>query len=165
LPLLLFLIENRDNMDIRIDEVVCDKREYMPLLLMADEQESMVERYLDRGRMFVMRDSDTPIAVCVVTDEGADICELKNLAVVPSYRKHGFGADMIRHVEQLFASEGFAVMQVGTGETPSTMRFYRSCGFCISHRIPAFFRMNYDHIIVEEGVTLCDMVYLSKPIS
>ena len=152
-------------MDISIDEASSDKREYMPLLLMADEQESMVERYLDRGRLFVMRDSDTPVAVCVVTDEGDGLCELKNLAVAPAYSRRGFGAAMIRHVERMYASDGFIVMQVGTGETPSTIRFYLGCGFSESHRIPDFFTDNYDHVIEEEGVTLCDMLYLSKPIS
>lgn len=37
-----------------IQEILSDRRRFMSLLLLADEQESMVERYLERGRMFVM---------------------------------------------------------------------------------------------------------------
>ena len=37
-----------------IQEILSDRRRFMSLLLLADEQESMVERYLARGRMFVM---------------------------------------------------------------------------------------------------------------
>ena len=34
-----------------------NKREYLPLLLLADEQENMIDLYLDRGTMFVLEDS------------------------------------------------------------------------------------------------------------
>ena len=34
-----------------------DKRKYLDLLLTADEQESMIDRYLDRGDMFVLNDN------------------------------------------------------------------------------------------------------------
>lgn len=35
-----------------------DKRKYLPLLLLADEQESMIDRYLDRGTLYVLEDED-----------------------------------------------------------------------------------------------------------
>ena len=56
----------------------------MELLLLADEQESMIDRYLDRGEMFVLEDNGVK-AVCVVTDEGDGVCELKNIAVTPAH--------------------------------------------------------------------------------
>lgn len=34
-----------------------DKRKYMGLLLLADEQESMIDKYLERGEMFVLNDN------------------------------------------------------------------------------------------------------------
>ena len=37
-----------------ISEVFDDKRRYMSLLLIGDEQESMIDKYIDRGRLFVM---------------------------------------------------------------------------------------------------------------
>lgn len=33
-----------------------NKREYLPLLLLADEQENMIDLYLDRGTMFVLEE-------------------------------------------------------------------------------------------------------------
>ena len=39
-----------------IRRVTENKRGYMELLLMGDEQESMVERYLDRGELFVLEE-------------------------------------------------------------------------------------------------------------
>ena len=45
-----------------------------------------------------------------------------------------------------------------------TVPFYQRCGFTEHHRVKNFFLDNYDHPIVECGVTLCDMVYLSRPL-
>ena len=37
------------------------KRRFLNLLLQADEQESMIDRYLDRGQMFVLTDEDETV--------------------------------------------------------------------------------------------------------
>lgn len=50
-------------------EVTENKKQYLPLLLLGDEQEDMIDRYLERGRLFVMQ-FEEPIAVCVVTNGG-----------------------------------------------------------------------------------------------
>ena len=55
---------------IHIDEISACKSDYMELLLLGDEQEEMILKYLDRGRLFALKDDDTVCAVCVVTDEG-----------------------------------------------------------------------------------------------
>ena len=53
----------------------------------------------------------------------------------------------------------------GRETPPSTLRFYKSCGFTYSHRIPDFFTDNYPDPIIEEGVRLRDMIYLKKSVS
>lgn len=40
-----------------IDEVTENKKIYLPLLLLADEQEDMIDRYLASGRMFRLWDN------------------------------------------------------------------------------------------------------------
>ena len=61
---------------VRILPVATGKKRYLPLLLIGDEQESMIDRYLDRGEMFVMRNrEDKPVAIAVVTDEGDGILD------------------------------------------------------------------------------------------
>ena len=45
------------------------QKEYLDLLLLADEQESMIDRYLERGEMFILSDNDTVKASCVITCE------------------------------------------------------------------------------------------------
>lgn len=53
-------------------------------------------------------------------------------------------------------------MIVGTGDSVATVSFYKSCGFTYSHTIPDFFTQNYDHIIIEDGKILKDMLYFKK---
>ena len=59
-----------------IKHVTDNKKRYLKLLLLGDEQESMIDRYLERGDMSVMLDSyGRAIAVAVMTDEGGGVCE------------------------------------------------------------------------------------------
>ena len=128
---------------MEIKKVISDKKEFLELLLLADEQESMVDRYLERGDMFVLYDNGLK-AACVVTREGEGIYE--------------------RLIEFLFEhyQDKCTEMLVGTGDVSSTISFYEHCGFTISHRVENFFTDNYDHPIYEEGKLLTDMVYLKR---
>ena len=39
---------------MKIEKITSDKKRFLELLLLADEQESMIDRYLERGELFVM---------------------------------------------------------------------------------------------------------------
>lgn len=141
-------------------QVTRRKKEYLPLLLLADEQESMVDLYLDRGHMYVLNDGGVK-AECVVTDEGGGVLELKNLAVDPRYQGMGYGRSLIEFIAGHYAGR-YAILRVGTGDSPLTVPFYEKCGFRYSHRVKSFFTDHYDHPIFEGGKQLIDMVYLQK---
>ena len=144
---------------IKISE---DKKKYLELLLLADEQEDMIDMYLEKGTMYVLDDSGVK-AVCVVTDEGEGILEIKNIAVSPDVQKQGYGRKLIRFIEGAYR-ERFQTLQVGTGDSPLTIPFYEKCGFQRSHSVKNFFTDHYDHPIYECGIQLVDMVYLRKTI-
>ncbi|MBU5626607.1 GNAT family N-acetyltransferase [Oscillibacter sp. MSJ-2] len=143
-----------------IREIREDKKRYLPLLLLADEQEDMIDRYLDRGRMYVLEEDGTK-AVCVVTDEGDGILEIKNLAVEPPYQGRGYGRRLIEFAAQQYGG-AFSTLQVGTGDSPLTIPFYEACGFSRSYLVSNFFTDHYDHPIFEGGKQLIDMVYLRR---
>lgn len=145
---------------MKIREVQENKKAFLDLLLLADEQEDMIDRYLDRGTMFVLEDGDVR-AVCVVTAEEDGLLEIKNLAVASECQKKGYGRTLIRFLEERYRGI-FQILQVGTGDSPLTVPFYERCGFYRSHVIKDFFTDNYDHPIVEAGVLLRDMVYFRK---
>lgn len=137
-----------------------NKRDFYELLLLADEQESMVEKYLDDGEMYVLDDGGIRAEI-VVVPIGDGVLEIKNLAVAPKFQKRGYGKRLIEFVEEHYRGQ-YSILQVGTGESPLTLSFYEKCGFVRSFVKPNFFVDNYDHPIFDEGVRLVDMVYLEK---
>lgn len=145
---------------MEIREVREGKKQYLPLLLLADEQEDMVDRYLERGTMYVLDDGGIK-GQCVVTDEGCGILELKSLAVEPAFQTQGYGKTLIDFICKTYRNQ-FSLVQVGTGDSPLTVPFYEKCGFTRSHTVKNFFIEHYDHPIFEDGVQLTDMVYLRK---
>ena len=145
-----------------IRKVGTDKKQYLDLLLLADEQEDMIDRYLERGTMYVLEE-DGVKAECVVTDEGEGILELKNIAVEPDFQGRGYGKAMVDFLIRTYRGQ-YTVLQVGTGDSPATIPFYQSCGFRRHHLVKNFFTDHYDHPIYECGVPLVDMVYLQREI-
>lgn len=138
-----------------------NKRNFLPLLLLGDEQESMIGRYLDRGTLWALYDGGLR-AVCVVTEEGGGTFEIKNLAVAPQSQRQGYGRAMVDFAAR--ACRGRRLL-AGTGDSPLTIPFYEACGFRESHRVKNFFTDNYDHPIFEAGRQLRDMVYFSMELS
>lgn len=96
---------------MRVRKIEENKKDYLELLLLADEQEDMIDRYLERGDMYVLEEQMPAgeaaeeygqnggrynvYGVCVVTDEGNGTLEIKNLAVSPEKQGQGYGRDLI----------------------------------------------------------------------
>ena len=157
---LMLKLEFDGVIDMKIREVNENKKQFIALLLLADEQENMIDHYLEKGTMYVLEDGNVK-AECVVTDEDNGILEIKNIAVDPQNQGQGYGKALIDFLSSKYADE-YSILQVGTGDSPLTVPFYEKCGFVRSHNIPNFFTDNYDHPIYECGVQLIDMVYLQR---
>lgn len=145
---------------MKITPIKENKKQYLSLLLLADEQEDMIDRYIDEGTMYVLDDKGVK-SECVVTDEGNDILEIKNIATIPEHQGKGYAKALIDFLIKEYAGR-YSVLQVGTGNSPLTVPFYEKCGFVRSHKVQNFFTDNYDHPIYEGGVQLVDMVYLQR---
>ena len=141
-----------------IIQITENKKVYIDLLLLADEQEDMIDKYIDSGDMFILDDNGVK-AECIVVKLNENEYELKNIAVNPEFQGQGYGKQLI---DFLFEHYHGKVMYVGTGESLLTIPFYKKCGFIESHRIKNFFIDNYDHSIFECGKQLVDMVYLKR---
>ena len=124
-------------------EITENKKEYLDLLLLADEQEDMIDRYLEKGKMHVIDDNGVKCE-CVITDEGNGVLEIKNIATFPEHRGKGYAKALIEFLIKQYRGQ-YSVLQVGTGDSPLTIPFYEKCGFVRSHIIPNFFTDNYDH--------------------
>ena len=155
-------MEVRKSVELKIHEIKENKKQFLPLLLLADEQEDMIDRYLNKGTMYVL-DDDGIKCECVVTDEGDGVLEIKNIATEPEYQGKGYGKAMIDFVAKTYKGK-YSILQVGTGDSPFTIPFYEKIGFISSNIIKNFFTDNYDHPIYEAGTQLVDMIYLQRKI-
>lgn len=146
---------------MNIQQVVDNKKKYMDMLLMADPEEQMIEKYLDEGEMFILKEHGEVKTVCVIMLLKNRKCELKNIATREEDQGKGYGKNMI-----LFLCEHYSAqcdtMYVGTGNCQKTLDFYKKCGFVNSHIIVDFFVKNYKKPIYEDGIMLTDMIYLKK---
>ena len=105
------------------------------------------DRYINQGIMYVLEDHCVK-GECVVVDVGHGILEIKNLAILPKYQGLGYGKFLIDYIAEKY-KEKYSLLQVGTGDSPLTIPFYKKCGFMYSHKIENFFIDYYDHPIFE----------------
>ena len=57
---------------MKISKIEDNKKRYMSLLFLADEQEDMIDRYLEKGTMYVLEENGVK-AVCVVKCGGSKV--------------------------------------------------------------------------------------------
>ena len=111
--------------------------------------------------MYVL-DDDGIKCECLVIDEGNGILEIKNIATIPDYQGKGYKKAMIDFISIKYRGQ-YSILQVGTGDSTSTIPFCEKCGFVRSHSIKNFFTDNYELPIYDENeLQLVDMIYLQK---
>lgn len=136
------------------------KKDFLELLLLADEQENMIDLYLDRGELFALYDGGLK-SVCVVI--GRDIRYLRieeprHTARIPETGiRTGTDTPHLAILPRTLPDHARRY-----GRTPAHSPFTNRADSSRSHRIPDFFTDHYHHSIVEEGITLKDMIYLKK---
>ena len=145
---------------MKIEKIIENKKQFLDLLLLADEQENMIDKYLPSGDLFALYDDDLK-SICVVVHINSETCELKNIATYKENQGKGYGRELINYISDYYKND-YNTMLVGTGETPAILSFYKSCGFEESHRVKNFFIDNYDHPMFDGDIQLIDMVYLKK---
>lgn len=120
----------------------------------------MIEEYLDWGDLFVLEREGTVQAVCVVTREGPGRYELKNIAVDPDFQRMGLGRTLVEFIWDHYPDR--EILELGTGDSPSTVGFYTALGLREFRREKDYFLKYYDHPIYEDGKQLRDRVYFRK---
>ena len=147
-------------MEIRL--ITENKKVFLPLLLLGDEQESQIDKYLERGDLFALYDGGLK-SVCVVTDEGGGALEIQNLATDQRYQKQGYASRLMDHIAEYYTGRHNKII-LGTGDVPGILAFYERRGFKQTHRIQNYFTTHYEYPIIEDGVLLKDKVYLERTI-
>lgn len=146
---------------MKIKEITENKSRFIDLLLIGDEEESMINKYLEESTLFILYDNDILISVCAVVIKDSDTIEIKNLATYPKYQNKGYASALMDFVCNKYRKE-FQYLILGTGENSKTLTFYKKRGFTEYKRIKNFFTENYSHPIYENGIQLTDMIYLKR---
>lgn len=141
--------------DISFKPVFSDRKQYLPLLLLADPDEKMIDRYLEHTEMFVACRNRSVVAEAVVDKRG----EIKNIAVLPTEQQQGVGRCFLDYLCDHYRGH-FDRLWVGTSQ--SGVGFYEHCGFVFSHEVKNFFIDYYSEPIIENGERCIDMYYLFR---
>ena len=146
---------------MEIKEVNSNKTDFMEILLVGDEEASMINRYLEQSTIFALYDNDILASICAVMEIDTETVEIKNLATYPEFQNKGYASKLLDYVCNRY-KEKFRTVILGTGENETTLNFYKKRGFVETRRIKNFFTDNYSHPIFENGKQLVDMIYLKK---
>ncbi len=118
---------------VKIENIIENKKQFLELLLLADEQENMIDKYLPSGDLFALYDDDLK-SVCVIVPINSETCELKNIETHEKYQGKGYSRALLNFIFDFYKND-YKTLLVGTGETPTILSFYESCGFEKSYRV------------------------------
>jgi ribosomal protein S18 acetylase RimI-like enzyme len=116
-----------------------DRSRFVPLLLEADDVESIVRTYVDDGELCEVLVSGEPVGVVLLTAPEPAAIEIKNIALAREHRGRGGGRAAIARIAAYARACGADRLLAGTADSSTgTLRFYRACGFHDAGRFEAF---------------------------
>lgn len=139
-----------------IKQVKYKRKKYLPLLLLADPSEKMIDLYFEKGEMYVLSLDGEIVCEAVVVIISDSECELKNLATSEQYQNQGHAKKLVNYLLERYKRK-YKIMSVGTTELTSA--FYKKLGFEYSHTVKDFFTDNYPKPIFEDDILCSDMLY------
>ncbi len=146
---------------MEIKKITDNKTDFMDILLIGDEDEQMINKYLEQTVIYALYDAGALRSVCALLKQDNKTVEIKNLATYPEYQNTGYASRLLDFVFNKFKNTASRII-LGTGENEKTLGFYKKHGFKEFCRIKNFFIDNYSHPIFEDGKQLVDMIYLER---
>ncbi|GAJ98346.1 N-acetyltransferase [Geomicrobium sp. JCM 19055] len=151
-----------DKEDVRIVQVEVVDESLKALLLLADPNLSLVEKYVERGFIYGLRNQDQWVGEYVLLGTGPQTVEIMNVAVREDAQGNGYGEMLVRDAIKRAFSEGYHRIDIATGSTGTQQLYlYQKCGFRMMSIERDYFVEHYDEPIYEHGIQLRDLVRLS----
>lgn len=136
------------------------------LLLLADETIEAINQYIFDSDIYLLNDDIQDIAVMALYHNSSTELEIKNMAVIESYRSQGIGSVLIDKAKEIARENGYTILTVGTSDTGfQQIKFYEKNGFIKKGVRKDFFIENYAVPMYENGLLMCDMVILAHDLS
>lgn len=132
------------------------------LLLLADETKEAINQYIFNSDIYLLHNSTENIAVMALYKKSTTELEIKNIAVIESYRNKGIGSILMNKAKEIAKENHYKTLTVGTSDTGfQQIRFYEKNDFIKSGILKDFFIENYPVPIYENGLQMRNMVLLS----
>ena len=145
---------------MEIKKVEKNKEQYMKLLLEADPEEKVVNKYINEGDMYVGIVDNKAVCEIVITKVNNEECELKNIATLEEDRGKGYAQKLIKYVFKEYSGK---YKRIIVGTTENMIPFYVLNGFTkYHHTVKNFFIDNYSEKIYDGNLQCIDMYYYSK---
>ncbi|MFJ5714571.1 GNAT family N-acetyltransferase [Neobacillus sp. NPDC093127] len=150
-------------LEVHLKAIETEKRNsFLDYLLLADESEEIIRKYINDGEMFVILCDGQIVGVAQYIFLQNGIVELKNIAIIEDYRGKGIGKLVIKKSFDLYKMKGLNKMLVGTANSSiANLAFYQKLGFRMVEIKMNFFK-KYPTPIYENGIRALDMVMLER---
>ncbi|NML71056.1 GNAT family N-acetyltransferase [Chryseobacterium sp. RP-3-3] len=136
------------------------------LLLLADETVEAIDQYIFDSDIYLLHHDVQNIAVMALYQNSNTELEIKNMAVIESYRSQGIGTILIDQAKEIAKENGYTTLAVGTSDTGfQQIKFYEKNGFIKKGVRKDFFIENYAAPIYENGLQMRDMIILTHDLS
>ncbi|MFG6147091.1 GNAT family N-acetyltransferase [Halobacillus sp. B23F22_1] len=141
---------------------IYNRNDYLPLLLLADENDEIVSGYINEGEMYEIIDQDQLAGVCLFVFPQNNVVEIKNIAIYPEKQGKGLGRKVLLEAFTMFQKRELREIIVGTANSNlNNIAFYQKCGFRMNAIRKGFFS-HYPEPIYENGIQALDMIVFSK---
>ncbi|KAA2217842.1 GNAT family N-acetyltransferase [Chryseobacterium sediminis] len=131
------------------------------LLLLADETKEAINQYIFKSDIYLLHNDIENIAVMALYKKSNSELEIKNVAVIESYRSKGIGGILMDKAKEIAKENHYKTLTVGTSDTGfQQIRFYEKNGFTKNGILKDFFIKNYPVPIYENGLQMKDMILL-----
>ena len=138
------------------DELELEKE----FLLEADPDKDVVNQYIEKGEMYIIKTKDKALAEIFITEVDNETCELKNIATLQEAWGQGLASILIKYVFNEYKTR-YKKMIVGT--TENMIPFYVLNGFTKYYKTEKkFFINNYSEEVWDGNLHCIDMYYYSK---
>lgn len=149
-------------MNFKITQVNKLTDKHWDLLLLADPNKDLVQKYLQAGITFEVRKKEKLLAIMVLQAISQSKLEIKNIAVDPKFENQGVATRLLTYAFQFARQRNYQQLQIGTGSTSfKQLYLYQKVGFRITEIKKDFFIKNYQQHIYENGLLLRDMLVLT----
>ena len=151
---------------VRVEEYDGPHRDLIDSFREAEDSETLLDAYLDLGRVWVARgDDDAMLGHLQAVPRDEATWEVKNTAVTAEARRRGVGRLMLdRAVDEARADGARRVVLATAAADVGALRFYQRCGFRMTHVVQDAFgpHSGYLEPVWIDGIPMRDQVWFER---